>query len=249
MNTSPYLSVIVPAYNEAARIGRTLEKINATLASTPFSWEIIVVADGPTDQTSAVVKQLTSKINNLRLIDRQKNRGKGYSVREGMLAASGKIRLFMDADNSTDISHFTQMRPFFDQGYEVVICSRDTKDAKGARQAVAQSFFKRMLGNMGNLYVQIVAVRGIWDTQCGFKAFTAEAAEKIFKVSRIDRWGFDIESLALARMFGYRIGIIPAHWINDPRSHVKMSAYISVLWETTKVGWWIHRGKYQSPDA
>jgi len=241
---NPYLSVIVPAYNEAARIGGTLEKISSTLASTPFSWEIIVVADGPTDQTADVVTQLTSKLPNLRLIDRKENKGKGYTVREGMLAATGKIRLFTDADNSTDISHFMKMRPLFDQGYEVVICSRDTKDAKGARQAVPQSFLKRMLGNAGNLYVQIVAVRGVWDTQCGFKAFTAGAAERIFAVSRIDRWGFDIEALALARMFGYRIGIVPAHWVNDPRSHVKLSSYLSVLWETTKVGWWIRRGSY-----
>lgn len=241
---NPYLSVIVPAYNEAARIGGTLEKINTTLASTPFSWEIIVVADGPTDQTADVVKQLASKIPNLRLIDRKENRGKGYTVREGMLSATGKIRLFTDADNSTDSSHFMKMRPLFDQGYEVVICSRDTKDAIGARQAVPQAFLKRMLGNLGNLYVQIIAVRGVWDTQCGFKAFTAGAAERIFKVSRIDRWGFDIEALALARMFGYRIGIVPAHWVNDPRSHVKLSSYISVLWETTKVGYWVRFGKY-----
>lgn len=242
---NPYLSVIVPAYNEASRIGNTLEKISTTLAGTPFSWEIIVVADGPTDQTAQVVTQLTSRIPHLRLINRKENRGKGYSVREGMLASTGKIRLFTDADNSTDISHFMKMRQFFDEGYEVVICSRDTKDASGARQAVAQSAFKRMLGNLGNLYVQIVAVRGVWDTQCGFKAFTAEAAEKIFGVSRIDRWGFDIEALALARMFGYRIGIVGAHWINDPRSHVKLSSYLSVLWETTKVGWWIRFGGYK----
>ena len=90
-----------------------------------------------------------------------------------------------------------------------------------------------------------MAVRGIWDTQCGFKAFRADAAEKIFSQSRIDRWGFDIEVLALARVMGFRIGIIPANWINDPHSHVKLSGYLQVLWETTKIWWWLRRGAYQ----
>jgi glycosyltransferase involved in cell wall biosynthesis len=239
-----YLSVIIPAYNEAERIGATLKRTDEYLKGKIFSSEIIVVVDGAKDKTAEVAQALVGAIPNLRVIDRKENRGKGYTVREGMLAARGEVRLFTDADNSTDIKHFDLMKPLFDGGADVVIASRDKKDAPGARQSVSQSGLKRLLGNMGNLFIQIVAVRGIWDTQCGFKAFRAVAAEKIFSHSRIDRWGFDIEALALAKHFDLKLTIVPADWKNDPRSHVSMAAYFQVLWETTKIGWWLMIGKY-----
>ncbi len=188
---------------------------------------------------------MAQEIKNLRVIDRKENHGKGYTVKEGMLAANGKIRLFADADNATDISHFEKMRPLFDKGFDVVICSRDEKDAKGAKQAVSQPWHKRMMGNMGNLFIQLVAVRGIWDTQCGFKAFRDHAAKEIFSRSLIDRWGFDIEVLALARALKYKIGIVPAHWINDPKSLVSLWAYFQVLLETIKIRKNLMSGKYK----
>jgi dolichyl-phosphate beta-glucosyltransferase len=240
-----YLSVIIPAYNEALRIEKTLRRLEEYFSGKPFSYEILVVLDGPSDTTAVVLKNLSSEISNLKVIDRKKNRGKGYTVREGMLAAGGRIRLFADADNSTDIEHFDKMRPLFDKGYDVVICSRDPKDAAGATQAVPQKWHKRLLGNMGNLFIQLMAVRGIWDTQCGFKAFRDRAAETIFSQARIDRWGFDIEALALARKMGYKIGIVPAYWVNDPKSHVKLSGYLQVLWETVKVRRNLLTGKYK----
>ncbi len=240
-----YLSVIVPAYNEASRIEMTLLRMQDFLSKKPYHWEIIVVSDGATDGTVNLVERLKRSIPQLRCIDRKQNRGKGYTVREGILAATGRIRLFADADNATDIAHFELMRPLFDQGADIVIASRDSKDARGARQSIPQSPWKRVLGNMGNLYIQLLAVRGIWDTQCGFKAFRADAARKIFRVSRIDRWGFDIEALALARHFGYNVRIIGVDWKNDEHSHVRMSAYLQVLWETTKIGWWIRARTYE----
>ena len=242
--TDIFLSVIIPAYNETERIGATLEKISRYLKKQPYSYEIIVVNGGSKDKTAEKVEKLKSEILYLSLIDNKENRGKGYAVKEGMLAARGRIRLFTDADNSTDISHFELMRPLFDKGYEIVICSRDKRDAAGARQSVPQSLFKRLLGNLGNLFIQLVAVRGIWDTQCGFKAFRDFAAEKIFSRQRIERWGFDIEVLVLTRALGYRIGIVPADWKNDPQSHVKMSSYFQVLWETVKIRWYLISGKY-----
>lgn len=230
-----YLSVIIPAYNEEKTIAKTLAIISDYLKKQNFLSEIIVVSDGSKDKT--VENSEASFPNNasILVIDRKENRGKGYSVREGMLKAKGEIRLFMDTDNSTDISHFDLMKPFFVRGYDVVIGSRDPKDAKGARQAVPQKWHKRMLGNFGNLFIQLLAVPGIWDTQCGFKAFTAKAAENIFSRAKIARWGFDIEVLALARFFKYKIAIIPVHWINNPDSRVKLSAYLEVLWETVKI--------------
>ncbi|MBI5045671.1 MAG: glycosyltransferase family 2 protein [Candidatus Niyogibacteria bacterium] len=239
-----FLSVIIPAYNEERRIGKTLEKISAHLSRQTYTYEIMVVCDGSKDKTADVARGMAGRIFNLSVIDRKENRGKGYTVREGMIASRGRIRLFTDADNSTDISHFDKMRPLFDGGCDVVIASRNPRDAVEARQDVPQGALKRLLGHMGNIFIQMVAVRGIWDTQCGFKAFRDHAAKAIFSKSQIDRWGFDIEALALARQLRYKIGIIPAFWQNDPESHVKMSAYFQVLWETVRVRWYIMSGKY-----
>src|SRR5512145_367614 len=116
-----YLSVIVPAYNEAERIGKTLKRLDKFLAGQRFSYEILVVLDGPNDGSREVVKNLSVEIANLRVIEGAVNRGKGYAVREGMLEAIGQVRLFTDADNSTDIAHFDKIKPLFDKGYDVVI--------------------------------------------------------------------------------------------------------------------------------
>lgn len=243
--TDVYLSVIIPAYNEAERLPKTLRRIQEYLSAKPFTYEIVVALDGPTDNTREALKGMTSEVRHLKILDRQVNRGKGYTVKEGMLKASGRIRLFSDADNSTDISHFDAMEPLFDKGYDLVICSRHRRDAAGARQAVPQPWHKRLIGNIGNLFVQLVAVRGIWDTQCGFKALRDSAAEKIFSQAMVDGWGFDIELLALARALNYKIGIIPAHWINDPRTHVKPSGYLQVLRETVKIRRYLSSGRYR----
>lgn len=244
MKEDIYLSVIIPAYNEEKRITRTLNSISSYLKKQPYSYEIIVVNDGSRDSTAAVIYDICSQITGCLLIDRKKNKGKGCTVREGILKANGKIRLFTDADNSTDISHFEKMRPFFDKGYEVVIGSRDNKDTKGAKQAIPQPWFKRLFGNLGNLFIQIVAVRGIWDTQAGFKAFRDYAAKNIFSRARINRWAFDIEALVLAKHFNYKIGKIPLNWVNDPYSHVSFLGYVKTLFDTVKIRWNLIRKKY-----
>ena len=239
-----YLSVIIPAYNEGERIIKTLKIISSYLQKQPYSWEILVVNDGSKDNTAEVVRDFTLEVPNLQLIDRKENRGKGYTVSQGMLTARGKVRLFTDADNSTDISYFEKMRPFFDKGYDIVISTRDSKDAEGAGQDVSQAWHKRLLGNLGNLYIQLMAVPGIWDTQNGFKAFRDYAAEKIFKMTKINRWAFDVEALALARKLDYKIAIIPIHWINDPKSSVSLMGYFRTLWEVLKIRWNLSRNKY-----
>lgn len=241
---NPYLSVVIPAYNEERRITTTLLSVYEYLSRQSFTWEILVALDGPDDKTLPLVQQFASSRQNIRWIDRAENRGKGYTVREGMLAAKGEIRLFTDADNSTDMSHFDQMYPLFKKGRDVVICSRDEKDVTGAGQAIPQPYLKRLLGNTGNLFIQFVAVPGIWDTQCGFKAFTAEATQKIFSVARIDGWGFDIETLALARKFGYEISIIPARWIDHAETHVRFWNYGTTLFETVRVRYYLLTGAY-----
>jgi len=240
-----YLSIVVPAYNEAARLPNTLQRMQEYLLQRPFSSEIIVVLDGPTDATLDIVRSVARDVPQLKILDRKDNRGKGFTVKEGMLAAKGEVRLFCDADNSTDIAHFDKMKPLFDQGYDVVIASRNAKDVPEALQVVSQAWYKRAIGRLGNRIVQIAVVPGIWDTQCGFKAFRAEAAERIFAQTTIDGWGFDIEVLALAQRLGYKIGIVSARWLNDDRSHVKLSDYFHVLGDTFTVRRNLLSGKYR----
>lgn len=244
-----YLSVIIPACNEAQRLPKTLRRLQAYLSTCSFTYEILVVLDGPTDDTRDVLEATGREIKNLKIVDHAVNRGKGYAVREGMLKARGQVRLFTDADNSTDISHLERMLPLLEQGLDLVICSRHPTDAEGARQAVSQAWHKRFLGIIGNLFIRLVVVRGIRDTQCGFKAFRDYAAEKIFSRTVIDGWAFDVEVLALARALKYRIGIAPANWVNDPRSHVKWSGYLQVLWETAKIRRNLVAGRYSLGDA
>lgn len=240
-----YLSVIIPVYNGQNFITDTVHKVLDYLKKQDFSYEVIVVSDGSKDNSAEYIKRDFADNPIVRLIDRKENRGKGYTVREGMLNAKGQVRLFMDDDNSTAITHFDLMKPFFKEGYDVVIGTRDEKDAKGARQAVPQKWYKRLLGNMGNLVIQALVVPGIWDTQCGFKAFTSDAAENIFSRSKIDRWSFDIEVLGIARLFKYKIGIAPVYWVNNFASRLKLSDYIKTLLETVKINRYISGLKNQ----
>jgi dolichyl-phosphate beta-glucosyltransferase len=240
----PYLSVIIPAYNEENRIGQTLTAVYTYLNAQAYTWELLILLDGVTDNTLGIIESFAQDKENIRWIDRKQNMGKGATVRQGMLAARGDIRLFTDADNSTDMHHFEQMKPLFEQGANVVICSRDSKDAQGAVQAKPQPFLKRVLGNSGNLFIQMMAVPGIWDTQCGFKAFRAPAAEQIFTFSRINRWGFDMEALALARHFGYKIEVIAANWHDVAGTHVTLGGYLGTFWEAVKIRWNLISGVY-----
>src|SRR5262249_336768 len=125
------------------------------------------VLDGPSDRTREVLQKLHYEIPHLTIIDRPVNHGKGFTVKEGMLKAVGRVRLFSDADNSKDISHFEKMKPFFNEGYDLVIASRNSKDAPDAEEAIPQAWYKRWTGRVGNLIVQLLAVPGTWDTQCG----------------------------------------------------------------------------------
>ncbi|MEK7464656.1 MAG: dolichyl-phosphate beta-glucosyltransferase [Patescibacteria group bacterium] len=240
----PYLSVIIPAYNESKRLPLTLIDIDKHLSQAEYSYEIIVVNDGSKDSTAGIVERFGHLVKNLRLIDNKENHGKGFVVRQGMLEAKGNLRLFMDADNSTSVQEFNKMIPLFKEGYDIVIGSRDVK---GSRLIPPQPFYKIMLGNLSNLIIQIMLfefLRGIWDTQCGFKCFSEEAATKIFKSAKIDRWGFDFEALALGKRLGYKIKEIPIVWVNDLRSSVKLSSYVATLRDLFRVRYWFLRNKY-----
>jgi len=244
--TKPFLSIIIPAYNESERLPLTLVDMDKRLGAVKYSYEIIVVNDGSTDNTAEIVKKMAVAIKNLKLIDNRVNQGKGGVVKQGMLLAKGEYRLFTDADNSVSIDHFDKMIPYLSgeegEAYDVVIGSRAVK---GSKLEPPQPFYRQILGKVGNLQIQILNVPGVWDTQCGFKVFSERSAEKIFSISKINGWGFDIEALALARHFGYKIKEIPVLWVNNTQSKVKLSAYLKTFVENVKIRWWIIAGAYE----
>ena len=244
MENEIYLSVIIPAYNEENRLFNTLKEIDSYLRRQDYNYEIIVVNDGSKDKTCQVIENLKdeAKIANLRLIDNKENHGKGYVIRQGMLEASGQYRLFIDADNSTSIDQIEKMWPFFKQNYQVVIGSRDVK---GSIINPDQSLLRRLIGKAGNLVIQTVGgLFGIQDTQCGFKCFTKEVVENVFPKTMINRWGFDVEVLAIAKKLGYKIKEIPVIWKNDLRSTVNLSGIIKTLFEVFQIRWNFITKKY-----
>ncbi len=238
------LSVIVPAYNEEKNLAVNIGKFNGYLSRQGYDYEIIVVNDGSTDNTGEIAEKLIAENKNLKLIDNKENKGKGAAVRQGLLSARGEYRLFIDADNATSIDHIDKIWEFFNGGSDIVIGSRNSLDAEGARQALPQPAWKRFLGTRGNRIIQSLAVKGIYDTQCGFKAFTKGAVGEIIPKTTINRWGFDVEILAIARIAGHKIAAIPVYWINSPDSRVGVKGYFSSLLEIIKIKWNLITGKY-----
>lgn len=242
------LSVVIPAYKEEKRIGDTLLSLDKYLSRLNFPYEILVVIDGSPDNTFAVVEKYQKMIKNLWIINNPENHGKGFVVRQGLLAAKGIYRLFMDADNSVTIDQIEEFSPQFeDKEVGIVIGSRDIK---GANVKVHQPKWKELLGDMGNILIQLVG--GLWgipDTQCGFKILTAEAAELICPLMRINRWGFDIEMLVLMKKLGYKIKEAPVVWVNDEATTVSIGGYINTFKELFIVRWNLWTGKYDIKGA
>lgn len=239
-----YLSVIIPAFNEEKRLPSTLEDIDGYLSKQDYSYEIIVESDGSKDRTVEVTKELMSEIKNLRILDFKQNRGKGYGVREGMLEAKGEYRLFADADNSTPISEVEKMWPYFKEGYDIVIGSRDVK---GAILDPPQPLFRRFVGEGFSLFRKIII--GLWevkDSQCGFKVFSKKAAEEIFPKCKIDRFAFDPEILIIGKKFGYKIKEVPIYWKNDLESKVKFKSMIKMAADLFKIRFNLLKGVYDT---
>ena len=237
----PYLSVIIPAHNEAKRLPITLIDIDKHLSKVDFDYEIIIAENNSNDATYEVAERFSHLIKNLKVI-KCNAFGKGGAVKTGIMEANGEIRIFMDADNATTIDQFSKMIPYFREGYDIVIGSRDVE---GAKLVPPQPWYKRLGGNIGNIIIQILLLPGIWDTQCGFKAFTEKSAKDIFPKIKTFRWGFDVEVLSLAKAMGYKMKEIPVVWANDPFSQVKASTYIQVLLEVFKIKWWLIRNSYK----
>lgn len=242
-----FLSVVVPAYNEASRIGPTLERIAEYLQGAFGSYEIIVVDDGSTDETSAVVQDMEPRLSAIRLIRYTPNTGKGHAVRTGCLASKGNLLLISDADLSTPIEEIEKLLAFIDDGFDVAIGSRGLQQSD---VVVRQSWHREKMGKMFNLLVRLLTIGGIRDTQCGFKLFKGEIARELFSHSLIDGFSFDVEILFLAKRAGCRIREVPVRWLNSPNSRVRLLRDpLSMFMELLKIRAYALAGRYEKTPA
>jgi dolichyl-phosphate beta-glucosyltransferase len=209
-----HLSFVIPAYNESRRIGETLAKALAYFKKQDYDWEILVVDDGSTDGTAAFVRR---SFPDVRVIEYTQNRGKGHAVRTGMLAAEGDYRVFSDADGSTPVEELEKLWPHFEDGADIVIGSRTVPEAD---VQVRQAWYRQTMGRIFNVFVQLLAIKGFPDTQCGFKGFTRAAVGDVFPRMAIQGFGFDAEALFIARKHGLRIDQVGVRWLNSPASSV-----------------------------
>ena len=211
----PFLSVIVPAYNEERRIGPTLEKLVGYLTSRPFEWEVLVVDNGSDDATATVVESWASEVPQVRL-EALLTAGKGLAVRHGMLQADGELRFMCDADMSMPVEHLDDFLDRMADGYDIVIGSRQTE---GARR-FGEPLIRHLMGRVFNRVVRVVAVGGFEDTQCGFKMFRGELADEVFPRQRATGFGFDVEVLFIAKQRGASILEMPIDWHHEPSSKI-----------------------------
>ena len=219
MDTMPEISIVIPAYNEESRLPKYLDSILTYFAHKDISCEIIVVDDGSTDSTAAVVERFMKQNSNVKLVRLPNNHGKGYSVKTGMLQASGKLRLFTDADGATPINELERLLVAIKQGADVSVASRALHDALCT---VSARLHRKIIGTIFNYIVRALTVKGIHDTQCGFKLFTAESANIIFPLQRINGFGFDVELIFICNKKGYKIKEVPVNWAEVPKSKVKL---------------------------
>jgi dolichyl-phosphate beta-glucosyltransferase len=215
----PHLSVVVPAYNEEDRLRPTLERLREYYDSQEYTFEVTVVSDGSSDRTGEIAKEFAASDPRFHLTEYHPNRGKGYAVRKGILEAQGELILFCDADLATPQEETEKLLARMEQGADVAIGSRPLRES---RLEVRQPLYREMLGRVFNKVVQVVGVRGIDDTQCGFKMFRREVAHDIFRRCKVDRFGFDFEALMIARDLGYRIDEVPIRWRHQEGSKVSL---------------------------
>lgn len=215
----PTISVVVPAYNEESRLGDTLPVMYAYLKEHFPQFELLVVDDGSTDRTPVIVREFAQQHPEVRLLSYQPNRGKGHAVRTGILQSRGEWVLFTDADLATPVEELPNLAAKLREGYDIAIASRAVR---GAKLVVRQPWYREFAGRSFNLMVQLLAVPGIHDTQCGFKLFRQEAAQEIFSRCEENGFAFDIEVLHVALRLGYRIAEVPVHWMHREGSKVRL---------------------------
>lgn len=237
---TPRLSLVIPAYNEAGRIRATVAQVCGYLDRQPYAWELIVVIDGGDPAAAVEARTAGAGRAHVRVIHDAVNRGKGYAVRRGFADATGERLVFIDADLSLPVEGIEAMMARFDAGADVVIGSRT---APGARELGASPALRNIMSRVFNLMVRAVALPGLTDTQCGFKGFRAEAAQRIFARQQSDRFGFDVEALFLARRFGFRIDQVPVTCTYHEGSSVnRIGDVVNMVGDVCRVRWRHRRG-------
>ncbi len=235
-------SVVIPAYNESARIGATLEKVLKYLKEQDWTAEVIVVNDGSKDDTAEIVRRYASMDRRLRLLENPGNRGKGYSVRTGMLRAVGDLLLFSDADLSSPIEEASKLFEAIGKGADIAIGSRWLRSEL---QTQPQSRPRQLLGRAFNLVPRLVLGLNYKDTQCGFKAFTRGAAQLVFPKQRIEGWGFDPELLFLAKNNGLKVAEVPVTWAHSQGTRIRpLRDGTAMVTEMFKIRGYALTGKY-----
>jgi glycosyltransferase involved in cell wall biosynthesis len=253
----PDLSIIIPAYNEENRLGRALERIRDFFAerqTLATHFEILIVDDGSTDGTARIAQDWMREMPSVRLISNDGNRGKGYSVRRGMLEARGRVALFTDADLSSPIEESQKLLAALEAGNDVAIGSRALDRSL---ISVHQSAFREMAGILYNGLVRLSMGLPLHDTQCGFKAFLRSPSRIIFEQQRIERFGFDPEILFLAKRHGLRTAEVPVRWAHDPATKVHVFRDSLLMFgDLVRIRWnWMlgrypkHRPSVQKADA
>ena len=235
-------SVVIPAYNEGTRLGATLDKVLNYIAQHECNAEVIVVNDGSRDNTADLVRSFAAKNPSVRLLENPGNRGKGYSVRNGMLSARGRVIVFSDADLSSPIEEVPKLLQALADGADIAIGSRWLRSEL---QTQRQPLHRQLFGRIFNLLLRITLGLRFRDTQCGFKAFRQRAAQTIFPLQKIERWGFDPEILFLARKFGLSVKEVPVAWGHSGETRINPVADGARMFlEMLRVRWYDLTGKY-----
>lgn len=244
---NPQYSIVIPAYNEAARIGNALTAVLDCIHKRNWPAEVIVVNDGSKDATAEIVRGFTRRDPLVSLLENAGNRGKGYSVRHGILAGRGEVLMFTDADLSAPIEEAERLFAAIQDGADIAIGSRWLERT---RQTIHQPFYRQFFGRCFNAVTRSVIGLPFADTQCGFKAFRREAAHTIFGLQRIERWGFDPELLFIALRRGYSIREVPVTWGHDERSRISyLKDGLKMLEEILYVRWNAATGVYDKAPA
>ncbi len=240
---SPKVSLIIPAYNEEKRLPRSLEEIYQYLEQQSYSYELIVIDDGSTDHSVRVVQEMFAAFGSGTVLQNGRNRGKGYSVRQGVLRSRGDYVLFSDADLSTPIQEVEKLFGSLRQGYDIAIGSRGLRESDVQRH---QPWYREGMGKIFNRIARSLFLTGFSDTQCGFKCFRGEVARALFRQQRIDHFSFDVEVLFLAARHNYRVKEVPVQWLNEPNSRVHaIRDSVKMLRDLLKIRYNAWRGKYE----
>jgi dolichyl-phosphate beta-glucosyltransferase len=240
-------SIVIPAYNEGERLGATLEKVLGYVREQGWNAEVIVVNDGSRDNTAELVRGFAENNPALRLVENPGNRGKGYSVRNGMLQARGEVVVFSDADLSSPIEEMPKLLEALAAGADIAIGSRWLR---AELQTQRQSLHRQLFGRVFNGLNRIILGLRFKDTQCGFKAFTRRAAQTILPLQRIERWGFDPEILFLAHKFGFRVEEVPVRWGHVGGTRINPLLDGSRMFqEMMRIRWYDVTGKYDAGSA